>query len=115
MCEIISKLGYTCEETENACAMLAKAWFDSTKIPYDTNRKGRKTMQVTYNGFTGELVKLEKKETGRYTLSPLDTEKHPVFGYDLALYDSEKQATISFSGVKLDDVKFLGGAVTFGG
>ena len=72
-------------------------------------------MQVTYNGFTGELVKLEKKETGRYTLSPFDTEKHPVFGYDLTLYDSEKQATISFSGVKMEDVKFLGGEVTFGG
>lgn len=89
----------------------------SQLIPEDirTEKKEAPTMQVTYNGFTGELVKLEKKETGRYTLSPFDTEKHPVFGYDLTIYDNEKQATISFSGVKLEDVKFLGGAVTFGG
>ena len=115
MQEIISKLGYTCEETENACAMLAKAWFDCTKIPYDTDRKGRKTMKVTYNGFTGELVKLEKKETGRYTVTPYGTEKHPVFGYDISIHDREKKATISFTGVKLGDVKFGGGAVTFDG
>lgn len=89
----------------------------SQLIPEDirTEKNEAPTMQVTYNGFTGELVKLEKKETGRYTLSPFDTEKHPVFGYDLTIYDNEKQATISFSGVKLEDVKFLGGAVTFGG
>ena len=88
----------------------------SQLMPEDigTEKKEDTTMKVTYNGFTGELVKLEKKETGRYTLSPFDTEKHSVFGYDLALYDSEKQATISFSGVKLEDVKFLGGEVTFG-
>lgn len=72
-------------------------------------------MQVTYNGFTGELVKLEKKETGLYILSPFDTEKQPVFRYDLNLYDSEKQITYSFTGVKLENVKFLVGAVTFGG
>lgn len=72
-------------------------------------------MQVTYKGFTGELVKLEKKETERYTLSPFDTEKQPVFRYDLTLYDSEKQITYSFTGVKLENVKFLGEAVTFGG
>ena len=71
-------------------------------------------MQVTYNGFTGELVKLEKKETGRYTLSPFDTEKHPVFGYDLTLYDSEKQVTHSFTGVKQEDMKFSGVEVSFG-
>lgn len=78
------------------------------------NKKETTTMQVTYNGFTGELVKLEKKETGRYTPSPFDTEKHPVSGYDLTLYDSEKQAAISFTGVKLEDVKFLGVEVSFG-
>lgn len=60
------------------------------------------TMRVTYNGFTGELVKLEK------------TFCRPQ-SYDLSIYDSEKQATISFTGVKLEDVKFLSGAVTFGG
>lgn len=60
------------------------------------------TMQVTYNGFTGELVKLEK------------TFCKPQF-YDLSIYDSEKQVTHSFTGVKFEDMKFLGGAVTFDG
>lgn len=62
-------------------------------------------MQVTYNGFTGELVKLERKP-------------QPMFErylYDFSIYDSEKQVTHSFVGVKLEDVKFLGGAVAFGG
>lgn len=59
-------------------------------------------MQVTYNGFTGELVNLEK------------TFCKPQ-SYDLSIYDSEKQDTISFTGVNLEDVKFSGGAVTFGG
>jgi len=72
------------------------------------------TMQVTYNGFTGEMVKLEKKETGAYKITPYDMYKRPVYGYDLSIYDSEKQVTHSFTGVKLEDVKFLGGAVTFG-
>ena len=64
-------------------------------------KKEATTMQVTYNGFTGELVKLEK------------TFCKPQF-YDLSIYDSEKQVTHSFTGVKFEDMKFLGGAVTFG-
>lgn len=62
-------------------------------------------MQVSYNGFTGELVKLERNDVpfngGRF--------------YDLSIYDSEKRATHSFTGVKLEDVKFLGGVVMFDG
>lgn len=58
-------------------------------------------MQVSYNGFTGELVKLEK--------SFCNTK-----AYDLSIYDSEKQVAHSFTGVNLEDVKFLGGAVSFG-
>lgn len=78
-------------------------------------KKEKTTMQVTYNGFTGELVKLEKKETGRYTVTPYDTAKHPEFGYDISIYDREKNVTHSFTGVKLEDVKFSGGAVSFSG
>ncbi len=106
MCEIISKLGYTCEETENACAMLAKAWFDCTKIPYDTDRKGRKTMKVTYNGFTGELVKYEKKDLRAFGMK---------YSVDISIYDSDKKVTHSFTGIKPEDMKFSGGAVTFDG
>ncbi|AWY06822.1 MAG: fructose-bisphosphate aldolase class 1 [Caudoviricetes sp.] len=72
---------------------------------YGDDKKAKKeahTMQVTYNGFTGELVKLEKNLC------------YPN-AYDLTLYDSEKQATISFTGVKMEDAKFLGGEVAFGG
>lgn len=66
-------------------------------------------MQVTYNGFTGELVKLEiRKEL--HSVS-----EGAVRVCDLTLYDREKQATISFACVKLEDVRFTGGAVAFGG
>ena len=80
-------------------------------------------MQVTYNGFTGELVKLERSKAGKdgvtsipiyFTcgLTEATVSSHKWF-YDLSLYDSEKQATISFTGVKLEDMKFLGGEVSF--
>lgn len=65
-------------------------------------------MQVTYNGFTGELVKLEIHEQLR------SVSEGVVRVCDLTLYDSEKQATISFTGVKFEDLKFFGGAVAFG-
>ena len=65
------------------------------------------TMQVTYNGFTGELVKLEREDLRAFGM------KDRV--YNLSIYDSEKQVTHSFTGVKLEDVKFSGGVVSFGG
>lgn len=64
------------------------------------------TMQVSYNGFAGELVKLEQCRIGI---------ANEIIVYDLSIYDSEKQVTHSFTGVKLEDVKFIGGAVSFGG
>ena len=65
-----------------------------------SEREERK-MKVSYKGFTGDLLKLEleKSYTGKYTLE---------------LWDEEKAAKISFSCVSLNDVKFLGGEVTFG-
>ena len=63
-------------------------------------------MRKSYNGFTGELVKLEAKDLRAYGIC----EKQ----YDLSIYDNEKGAAISFTGVKLADVKFHGGAVSFG-
>lgn len=76
----------------------------SQLMPEDigTEKKEATTMQVTYNGFTGELVNLEK------------TFCKPQ-SYDLSIYDREKHVTHSFTGVNLEDVKFYGGAVAFGG
>ena len=71
--------------------------------------KEESTMQVSYNGFTGELEKLEKMDT--LLLQPYVQREI----YNLSIYDSEKQVTHSFTCVKLEDVKFLGGAVSFGG
>lgn len=72
----------------------------------ELNKKEATTMQVIYNGFTGELVKMEQKRIGI---------ANEIIIYDLSIYDSEKQVTHSFTGVKLEDVKFLGGAVAFDG
>lgn len=63
------------------------------------------TMQVTYNGFTGELVKLEKIN--------LPPDINPA--YNLSIFCNEKKVTHSFSCINLEDVKFMGGAVSFGG
>lgn len=78
-------------------------------IDFVRRNKEGPTMQVSYNGFTGELVKLEKMDT--LLLRPYVQRDI----YNLSIYDSEKQVTHSFTGVKLEDVKFLGGAVSFGG
>lgn len=93
---ILTACGYTCEEAQEEATIIAKLWTEATKVPYITDEKEATTMQVTYNGFTGELVKLERETIGSYTL------------YILSIYDSEKQVTHSFTGVKLEDVKFLG-------
>lgn len=66
------------------------------------------TMKVSYNGFTGELVKLERKTTlGVY----VHTDYH--IEYDLSIYDHEKKVTHSFTNVNMKDVEFLGGSVSF--
>lgn len=78
--------------------------------PTWTEKKEIPTMQVSYNGFTGELVKLER-DMKAFNLS-LNGVASGV--YTLAIYDSKKEATTTFEKVKLDDVKFLGGAVAFG-
>lgn len=75
---------------------------------YDAKKEATAT-QASYNGFTGELVKLERKPDMKIFNS------HIGYICDLSIYDSEKQVTHSFAGVKLEDVKFLGGAVSFGG
>lgn len=62
-------------------------------------------MQVTYNGFTGELVKLE----ATYLSKSEDIDST----YNLIIFDRGKRVEHSFMNVKLNDVKFLGGVVTF--
>lgn len=76
---------------------------DFSPCKYDA-KKETTTMQVSYNGFTGELAKLERKP---------DMKMCHGYIYDISIYDSEKQVTHSFTGVNLEDVKFLGGAVSF--
>lgn len=75
--------------------------------PIWAEKKEATTMKVEYNGFTGELVKLERKDLR-------------VFGvegsaYSLVIEDKEKHVKHDFDNVKLEDVKFLGGAVSFDG
>ena len=73
-------------------------------------------MKVSYNGFTGELVKLERTFNG-VTEIPVDLPGNPYhkWFYNLSIYDIGKQVTHSFENVKLSDVKFLGGVVSFEG
>lgn len=61
-------------------------------------------MQVSYNGFTGELYKLERRS--RFSEESF---------YNLGIFDIEKKCNMQFFGVKLEDVKFLSGAVPFDG
>lgn len=72
-------------------------------------------MQVTYNGLTGELVKLERGEAIGCREHRLGEPLRQFYDYDLSIYDSEKQVTHSFTGVKFEDMKFHGVVVTFGG
>lgn len=62
------------------------------------------SMKVSYNGFTGELVKLERD------FNIINCRK-----YILVIRDGEKAANISFDRVNIEDVKFIGGSVSFGG
>ena len=65
------------------------------------NKKETTTMQVTYNGFTGELVRLERKEA-IITSDPFVCRGAArISVYDISIYDSEKQVTHSFTGVKM--------------
>lgn len=72
-------------------------------------------MKVSYKGFTGELLKLEREEKQSGGLASLSGSRcEPFFFYKLDIFDKEKDAKISFHDVLLRDVKFLGGEVTFG-
>lgn len=84
------------------CRSYAHEIFTETEI---YTEKEEPTMKVSYRGVEGELMKLERKS------QPM-LER---YFYDLSIYDSENQVTHSFTNVMLEDVKFLGGVVSFGG
>lgn len=84
--------------SENFYKILKKEYPDYFKL----EKEEKSTMKVTYNGFTGELVRLERTQYG-------DSR------YSLSLYDGDKNVTYSFSCVRLEDVKFSGGVMIFGG
>ncbi len=65
--------------------------------------KEKPALKVCYKEFKGELVKLERKEAYGGHL------------YDISIFDVEKKVTCSFTKADLQDLKFLGGAVSFGG
>lgn len=74
-------------------------------------------MRVSYNGFTGDLVKLERKVYAKETSTAINAVytygAQMCYAYELSIYDSEKKATHSFERVKMEDVKFMGGEVSF--
>ncbi len=77
---------------------------ESSLLTIEKNKKEKLTMKVSYNGFTGELVKLEGLKCSTLNGSYI---------YDISIYDDEKRVTYSFTSVKLEDLKFLNGEVTF--
>lgn len=82
------------------------------------DEKENKTMKVSYKGFTGELVKLERKiRSGIYdSASSCASSSAPViyYCYDISIYDAEKKVTHSFEKVNKEDITFLNGKVSFG-
>lgn len=106
-CDIVGDVGHSEEEIERKWDSIAT--IRRKRMSFCNKNKEESAMQVTYNGFTGELVKLEKYEGDKAARRggwPL---------YDLAIYDSEVKVTHCFEDVKLEDVKFSGGVMTSGG
>lgn len=78
-------------------------------IPEMEHKEEATTMQVTYKGFTGELVKL--KRTREYENHGYGNVYSPL--YSISIYDRENKVTYSFNDVKKEDLKFQGVEVTF--
>lgn len=70
-------------------------------------------MKVSYNGLTGELLKLER--SSNKMVFYVGTNQDLKMDYDLKIYDPEKGATVSFSNIDLAKVKFCCGEVSFNG
>ena len=79
----------------------------------ELNKKEAPSMQVSYKGFTGELVKLERKETFDPSVYLTGRFEEKISVYDISIYESEKQVTHSFIDAKMEDVKFIGWNISF--
>lgn len=90
----------TADEVASACDLMGRIFSKNSDKMEGT------AMQATYKGFTGEIVKLERHTIAFCT-------EHYV--YDLSIYDCVKRVTHSFTGVNLEDVKFLGGTAIMSG
>lgn len=71
--------------------------------------KEENTMMVSYKGVTGKLIRLECVDMSGCFCTTANSYK-----WELDIWDNEKGCKVSFSGVFLKDVKFLGGEVTYG-
>lgn len=114
------------EGKEMNCAYQSTEWFRQSieenadkwkhlirnKILDQMINKEATKMKATYNGTTGELVKLERIRG--FLVYHEDTPRPPI-PYVLEIYDPEKKATVHFENVNLADVKFSGGEVSFNG
>ena len=84
------------------CCDCHHQWKHPYEAPKSEIKDKEDTMQATYNGFTGELYKLERAY-----------ECMGCIFYNLSIYDSDKKVTHSFTSVKMEDLKFSGGEVSF--
>lgn len=69
----------------------------------ETTKKEESAMKVSCKGTIGELVNLKREEV------------ISGFVYELEIYDDVKKVTYLFHNLKLEEIKFLDGAVSFGG
>lgn len=70
------------------------------------DQKKKKTTKVSCRGYTGELVQLTMRDE-------IDQCGRSTAVFDLMILDEKSNAEISIIGVKLEEVKFMHGAVMF--
>ena len=91
------------------CCECNHQWDRQYEPPKDkSTTKEFTTMQVSYKGFTGELKKLEQT----FAPNPYVPE-YATYDLVIAILKEGVYARVSFTGVYLKDVKFLGGTVAF--
>lgn len=86
----------TADEVASACDLMGRIFYENGYKMEDA------AMRVTYQGFTGELVRLEQtgvEECGRSV--------HRT--YSISIADDEKKVTYSFADVDMRNVTIIGG------